>query len=531
MPASHSPAVRVRYLQNPLAERPNWTATQSSKRIRPGYRATEPVNWLQAMNHERAALDPTDWEAFRKTAYAAVDEVIARAQAEGEGKAWQPMPEDSWRAIDHDLAEEGVGEQATWELAKKHVLPYRLGNVHPRYWTRLAGSGFPLAALSDFLASAMNSNAAGQESSATKTELVVLRWLKQMLGFPAEATGVLTSGCSAAHLVALTVCRNEHASRGVSEEGYCVEGDQLVLYCSEETHSSIDKAVAILGIGTDNLRKVRTDEHFRIDLEALRSAISKDRSAGKQPCCVVGNAGTIATGAIDDLAAIADLCDKEGLWFHIDGAFGAFAVLSPELKPRAAGIERADSIAFDLHKWMQMPYDIGCVLIRDGEANRRAFTHEASYLAATARGPAASSTRFYELGIDLSRSFRAFKVWMGLTAYGLAPFRQIVQQNVDQARYLAGLIEASPNLELAAPVDLNVVCFRYRLDQPPAREDAFNEELVLRIQESGVAVIGTVMVRDRLAIRLGIVNRQSQLKDFDLLIKLILSTAEHMETG
>jgi glutamate/tyrosine decarboxylase-like PLP-dependent enzyme len=253
-------------------------------------------------------------------------------------------------------------------------------------------------------------------------------------------------------------------------------------------------------------------------VDELKDAVAADRVAGYRPVCVVGTAGTVNTGATDDLAAIADVCAAEGMWFHVDGAFGALAYLSDKLRPSLSGMERADSLAFDLHKWGYMPYDVGCVLVRDAEAHRAAFATGASYLTAMERGPVAGGIRFAERTPELSRGFRALKVWMSLKAQGVDALAALVEQNVEQAQYLAQRIEETPELELAAKVPLNIVCFRYR-----RATDDENKEILMQVQEQGTAVPSGTVLDGRFAIRVAITNHRSRREDFDALVEAVKS--------
>jgi glutamate/tyrosine decarboxylase-like PLP-dependent enzyme len=264
------------------------------------------------------------------------------------------------------------------------------------------------------------------------------------------------------------------------------------------------------------------DDADRIDLPVLRRTIEADLAAGYQPLCVIGNAGTTNTGAIDPLAELADVAVQYGLWYHVDGAFGALARLAPQLRPLVAGMERADSLAFDLHKWGYLPFEAGCVLVRDESAHRHTFTLHPDYLRRAERGLAAGDVWFEEYGVQLTRGFRALKVWMTLKAEGVAKLGRLIEQDVEQARYLAALIEASPHLELLASVALNVVCFRYSAPGPVERQlDPLNQELVILLQESGIAVISGTFVRGRYALRCAITNHRSRREDFDLLVAAV----------
>jgi aromatic-L-amino-acid decarboxylase len=294
----------------------------------------------------------------------------------------------------------------------------------------------------------------------------------------------------------------------------------LTVYGSQEIHSSVQKAVELLGLGSASLRLAPVDGDYQADVAALARMLRQDRAAGAIPICIVGNLGTVNTGAIDDLDALADLAAAEQVWLHIDGAFGALAALVPDYAAATRAVARADSLAFDLHKWMYMPFEAGCVLVRDGEAHRRTFSIFPDYLARATRGVAAGELWFSEYGVQLSRGFRALKVWMSLKEHGIDRYGRLVRQNIGQARYLAGLIQAAPDLELMAPVPLNIVCFRWLgagLDG--ATLDAINQEVLLTLHESGVAVPSNALLNGRFAIRVAITNHRSRLDDFDLLVR------------
>jgi glutamate/tyrosine decarboxylase-like PLP-dependent enzyme len=323
-----------------------------------------------------------------------------------------------------------------------------------------------------------------------------------------------------ANLVGLTVARNTMAGYPLREQGVRSAPAMLTLYGSTEMHSSIQKAVELLGLGNAALRKIPVNAAFQIDIPALEAAIAADRAAGHQPFCIVGNAGTVNTGAIDDLARLADICQREGLWFHVDGAFGALAAISPALQPRIAGMERADSLAFDLHKWMYMPMEVGCALVRREEDHRRAFSLTPDYLTHDQRGASAGQYWFSDYGVQLTRGFRALKVWMSLKEHGLQKYARMLEKNVAQAEYLGQLVEATPELEQLAPIALNLVCFRFvdpRLDDEALNE--LNHAILIELHERGIAVPSSTRLNGKFAIRVANVNHRSQRQDFDLLVQ------------
>jgi aromatic-L-amino-acid/L-tryptophan decarboxylase len=290
---------------------------------------------------------------------------------------------------------------------------------------------------------------------------------------------------------------------------------------SREGHSSIKRSMEALGLGTNNLRLIDVDSRFRIRLDDLRAAIALDRQLEHIPICVIGNAGTVNTGAIDDLDALADLCHHEGLWFHVDGAFGATAAISPSLRPLLRGMARADSLAFDLHKWMFMPYDVGCTLVRWPGQHHRAFDFTASYLDPLGRGVAGGPMpmQFNHYGLDNSRGFRALKVWFSLKEHGLSTYQTLVEQHVEHARYLESLVRATPALELLAPVSLNIVCYRFRgYVTDESTLNTMNKEIVLRLQEQGIAAPSSTVIDGKFAIRVAHTNHRTRREDFDLLV-------------
>jgi len=300
----------------------------------------------------------------------------------------------------------------------------------------------------------------------------------------------------------------------------------MVLYASEEIHMSIQKALEVLGLGSHALHTVPVDDNFRIDLQALVETIDQDRKDGHQPFCIAGAAGTTNTGAIDDLEALADICQKEDLWFHVDGAFGAWAAIAPSVKDQIKGMERADSLAFDLHKWMYMPYEIGCVFIKEEVYHRETFCLETDYLhhGKSLRGLTGHDLPYLEeYGIQLSRRFSALKAWMSLKEHGTEKYGRLIQQNIDQAHYLEKLIDAAPELELVAPVNLNVVCFRYvnpELDDNSL--DELNKRIVIELQEEGTAIPSTTKIRGRDVIHIANTNHRTRREDFDILAREVV---------
>jgi glutamate/tyrosine decarboxylase-like PLP-dependent enzyme len=478
------------------------------------------INLCQAKYSED--LDLEDWDQMRSLGHRMVDDIIDDLLTLRDKPVWQPVPEHVRHHLSTALPLEPIGAEAAYEDFRQYVSPYPRGNTHPRFWGWVNGSGLPLGIFADLLAAAMNSSVGAFENAATLVEEQVLDWLKAMLGFPQTTSAVLTSGCSMSNIIGLAVARTCRATVDVRSVGAAGLPKPMVLYASSETHSSVRKAVELLGLGRDALRTIPVDDELRIDVSALEACIVADHRDGLEPFCVVANVGTVNTGAIDNLTRMADLCAAHNLWLHIDGAFGALAWLCDELRPALKGLQRADSLAFDLHKWMYLPYDVGCIFVRDEKAHHDAFAVTPTYLSRTVAGPASHLKSFADCGIELTRRFRALKVWMTLKAYGVQAFERQIRKNVKQAAYLSERIESHPDLELAAPVRLNVVCFRYVAPcLGPEELDQLNEELLVRLQLSGTALPSHTILNGRFVIRVAITNHRSEYSDFDLLVQTV----------
>ncbi|MEP6506816.1 MAG: aminotransferase class I/II-fold pyridoxal phosphate-dependent enzyme [Gemmatimonadales bacterium] len=472
--------------------------------------------------HEET-LDPADWGEITELGHRMLDDVMKDLATIRERPVWKQIPPEAKAILNVSVPRGPQGLESVYAEFRENVEPYALGNRHPSFWGWVIGSGTATGVLGDMLASAMNTNASGFEQSSAYVEAQVLNWFKSLFGFPDDATGILVTSGSAANLTSLTVARDAILPEAI-DAGLFATGMQPFVYASEEVHNSVDKAIGVLGLGRSSLRRIRAKDDFTIDVDALRTAIEKDRNEGGKPICVVGTAGTVATGAIDDLDAIADICREYGMWFHVDGAFGSMAALSENLKSRVKGMERADSIAFDLHKWLYVNFDAGCVLVRNPEAQLNSFSIPASYLSTLKGGVATGPHRFGEMGVDLSRGFRALKAWMSFKTYGIDKYAGMVEQNVAQAGYLAALVEAHPELELVAPAPLNVVCFRFKKSGVSNESlDALNEKILIALQEEGLAVPSGVRIRGKFALRVANVNHRSRREDFDALVKNVVA--------
>jgi glutamate/tyrosine decarboxylase-like PLP-dependent enzyme len=348
--------------------------------------------------------------------------------------------------------------------------------------------------------------------------LQVIKWLAEAMGFPVGSSGIMASGGTMANVIGLAVGRNARAGFDVRQQGLWGQ-PRLTVYGSVETHSWVTKCLELMGMGRESFRAVPVGDDFRVDVAAMRRMITADRAAGLRPICVIGTAGTINTGAIDDLDAIADLAIEEGLWFHVDGAVGSLGVLSPTLQPMFRGQSRADSLAFDLHKWGYLPYEVACVLVRDAKAHRDTFATQASYLKTEERGVLAGGLVFAERGVELSRNFKALKAWMALKAEGTERIAAIMEQNVAQARRFGAEVATLPDVTLASPVSLNIACWRVTpAGTTPEQQDQLTREVLLRLQEMGVAVCSSTVLRGRTVIRVAAANHRSRWADFETLL-------------
>ena len=467
----------------------------------------------------RLTLDPADWAEFRDLAHRMVDDSLEHLRTLSDRAPWQPLPPATRASLANEpLPRTAQGAEAAYAQFAEEVLPYTNGNRHPRFWGWIQGNGTPLGMMADMLAAGMNAHLAGLDQSAKLVELKVIEWLAELMGFPKDSSGVLMSGGTMANLVGLAVARHAKAGFDIRKDGLG-GGPRLTVYASAEVHSWAQKSVELFGMGSSSLRRVPAGADLRMDVGALQRMIADDRAAGLRPICVIGTAGTVNSGAIDDLSAVADVCAAEQLWFHVDGAFGALAAFSPSLRPLVAGMERADSLAFDLHKWGYLPYEIACVLVKDRVTHEGTFSVTPSYLVDEGRGVIAGGLPFADRGIELTRNFKALKVWLSFKAHGIDAIASVIEQNVAQARAFGEAVAKIPDAVIAAPVALNIVCFRFA---PPAMslddQDAHNREILLRVQETGLAVVSGSRIGGRYVIRVACSNHRSTWDDFEALL-------------
>lgn len=475
------------------------------------------------------SLDPADWSDTFDIAARFVTDGIRHLADVRRRPVWRQMPQSVRDNFKSALPMGSTPLSEVYQEFQTQVLPYAMGNIHPRFWGWYMGSGNVTGALADFLAAIEGSNLGGGDTAAAQVDRQVVNWLKEMMEFPATASGFLTSGGSAANMVCLTVARNKLAGVDVREVGITALPQPLRFYASDQVHTASQKALEILGLGRRALRAIPTDANQRLSLPHLEAAVAEDRAAGWRPACVIATAGTTNTGAIDDMPAIAALCKREGLWFHVDGCIGALIKIAPQNRGKVAGIELADSIALDPHKWLHAPFEAGCALVRDAKLHFNTFELHGEYLEEKPRGLAAGGF-LADYGFELSRGFKALKIWMSLKEQGVAKFGRLIDQNIAQGAYLAGLVQQHPLLELMAPVAINIVCFRYRgSGHSDADLKALNTEIMLRLQESGVAVPTDTTVAGRHCLRVAINNHRTRRGDLDLLVQEVVRLGQEIE--
>ena len=476
-------------------------------------------------------LDPAEWTAVRALSHRIVDDAVEHLSTVRSRPVWREMPDDVRARYLTPLPEHPAPLEDVYQDLTENLLPYSMGNIHPRFWGWYMGSGNFTGALADFIAAIDGSNLGGGNTAAAQLDRQVVNWLKAMMQFPANASGTLTSGGSMANMVGLTVARNAMAGVDVRREGVTSLPNPLRFYASDQAHSCHQKAMETLGLGSKALRFVPSDSDFRMSVAALEQAVAEDRAAGIRPSCVIATAGTTNTGAIDGMRAIAQVCSREKLWFHVDGCIGALIKIAPANRSLVDGIEQADSIALDPHKWLHTPFEAGCALLRDAASHRATFALHGEYLEEKARGLAAGEF-LSDYGFELSRSFKALKIWMSLKEHGVAKFGRLIDQNIAQAAYLAQLIQAEPKLELMAPASINIVCFRFKIEGATETDlKKINTEIMLRLQESGRAVPTDTTVHGRHCLRVAINNHRTRREDLEMLLRDTIKLGMELQSG
>ena len=489
-----------------------------------GAMQAESLNATEPHLSTRNTLDPLDWESLREQGHRMLDDMINHMSQLHDKPVWQPIPQAK-----RDLFTEPLPHgPSTLEMAHKRfmedVLPYSVGNASPGFMGWVQGGGNPVGMLADMLASGLNANLGGRDQMPLEVERQILHWMRELFTFPETASGLFVTGASMANMISVLVARNRMLGQSVRQQGLADSPKKLVAYTSAGAHGCIAQAIDLCGMGTDYLRVIALDDHYQMNIAQLKQTIADDRAQGLTPFFIAGSAGTVDVGAIDDLESIAAVAADENLWFHVDGAFGAMAMLSKKIAPRLKGIERADSIAFDFHKWLQVPYDAGFIIVRDGTVHHDTFASPATYLRRETRGLAGGSPWPCDFGPDLSRGFRALKTWFTIQVYGTDKLGSIIDKTCDLAQYLKSKVEAEPELEMMAPVALNVVCFRYRGKNKVTVDQLndMNADIIADLHESGLVAPSATSINGHVAIRAAMVNHRIEQRNVDILIEQVL---------
>jgi Glutamate decarboxylase and related PLP-dependent proteins len=490
------------------------------------------------------SLDPSPDE-IRHWGHAAVE---IMAEYLGSIKRRRVYPDTNSKQIRHQLDRKvptaGTHFEAVLERFRETIIQLSRHNGHPRMFGYVQGPGTALAAIADLLASTLNANLTAWRSAPAGVEIerLTIDWIKELIGYNQDATGLFLSGGSMANMAALMAARRSKAPEELLTKGARLLPQAMRLYVSEETHHSIAKAAALLGIGRDNVRRVSVDENFRIRIDDLVGKIAEDLDAGHLPFCVVANAGTVMTGAFDPLPEVSEVARRFDLWMHVDACYGGFAAIANSTRSLFTGIAEADSVALDPHKWLYLPVDCGCLLYRDPQTARATFAHEAEYTRVIAQ-EADEAFAFWDYGPELSRRFRALKVWMALQTIGVRRFSEAIEKNLASARHLQKLVVQSNDFEMLAPVELSTFCFRYiptryklmlakiegsEHERIQRELDTLNERVLIELQRGGSSYLSNALIHGRFALRGCVLNYRTELRDMEILLDDLRRAASHV---
>lgn len=474
--------------------------------------------------YNESVLDPSDDEirCWGGSAIAAMAEYLGGIR----GRRLYPETSSAdLRALrDEELPLEGASFDELLTTFRETIAPLSRQNAHPRMFGYVQAPGTAIAAFADLLASTLNANLTGWRSApaAVEIERLTIDWIKQILGCETSAGGLFVSGGSMANFAAIAAARHAKAPEQFAAEGAQTLRQPMRIYASGQTHHSVPKAATLLGIGHENVCTIAVDERFRLRPDDLVAQIENDLAAGRLPFCIVANAGTVNTGACDPLAEVRAVADRFNLWMHVDASYGGFAVMAPSARGMLAGVDQADSVALDPHKWLYLPVDCGCVIYRDPASARATFAHDAEYTRIIG-AEADEALAFWDYGPELSRRFRALKVWMLIKGVGVRALAESIENDLASARYLERLVAESPDFEMLAPVELSIFCLRYL---PPGLErgrdeteiSTFNERLLVALQRDGSSYLSNATINGRFALRGCVMNYRTQLRDMEILL-------------
>lgn len=480
------------------------------------------------MNTETLDLNSTDFRALLEQSNQLVLEQFDRVQQQPGYHDFPQHEVASW--FNEPLPNEPMDNYTLLKFVRDKILNTASGNFGPHMYAYVMAGGTQISVIAEQLAATINQNLGKWHLGPAMNEIEqrVVKWGAEMLEYPATAGGIMVSGGSAANLAGLTVARNVFFDKfNIRKKGLFGQ-KPFVVYASREVHGCVDKSLEVLGIGTDNLRKIDTLTDFTIDLEVLEAQIIRDQKDGLLPFCLIGNAGTVNTGAIDDLEGLAELAKKYNLWYHVDGAYGALAAALPHLSPLYKGMEKADSVAIDFHKWLYQTYEAGCVLIRDWPTLKSAYYKEADYLDTQSEDDQRLDLNKYSF--QLSRNAKAFKVWLSLKAYGFDAICSMIQKDIDLAKYLADLVEAAPDFELSAGSDLAITCFRYTGQLTSHEEiETLNKQLIPALEEDGRVFITGTKLNGEFVIRACLINHRKSKETTKYLLEVIREIGQKLE--
>jgi len=487
---------------------------------------------------ERHAPLAMDAARFRALGHRLVDEIAERLSRIPAGAVNPNETPEALRAalgLGAPLPERGADAGALLDEAARGLFEHSLFNGHPRFFGYITSSPAPIGMLADLLASALNANVGAWmlAPAATEIESETVRWIAELIGYPSDCGGLLVSGGNLANLVCFFAARAALAPWDVRKHGVGA-GPALRVYTSAETHTWVQKAADLSGIGTDAIRWIETDDDLRMDLKALERRVAADRAAGETPFLVIGTAGSVSTGAVDPLPALAEFCRAEKLWFHVDGAYGGFAARVEGAPAELAALREADSVAVDPHKWLYTPLEAGCALVRDPMKLRGAFAYDPPYYHFEGR-----TINYVEYGPQNSRGFRALKVWLAMRQVGAAGHRQMIAQDLELSRRLAAAVDRHPELERFTQ-GLSITTFRYvprelrgRIGEPETEHllDALNRELLDRMQRSGEVFVSNAVVRGRYLLRACIVNFHTRPSDVEAVAEIAARLGAEIHRG
>jgi glutamate/tyrosine decarboxylase-like PLP-dependent enzyme len=477
--------------------------------------------------------DPARARTFADRASDLVETFLRRLPELPVSGRWSQQDVEKGVAV--DIPDQPMGDEEIFDYLQELVFDWSMYCGHPRFMAYVSGAGTVPGAVADMVASAVNMNLGGWRlaPSGTEVELALIRWFNRLFGFPDGAGGLLTSGGALANFVALKIARDAKAPWDVRNTGLA-GGPPMTVYASEDVHVVTDRAADMLGLGQESVRKIPLDRGYRMRMDALGEAVAVDRAVGRLPIAVVASAGTTATGAIDPLPEIAQLCAAEGLWMHVDAAYGGPAVMAEDLRPLFVGIERADSIAFDPHKWLYTPLSGGCVLVRDGALPARSFAVDPTIIHED-KERSGHGVDLGGLGPQFSRGFQALKIWVSLLAHGRDAYARRISHDAALARYLGAVVDAHPELALAAPVGLSICCFRFvppdlpRSSEADAYVSELNERIMTEIHLDGRVYYSNAFLDGQWALRVCIVNFRTEATDMDAVADVTVELGRRLD--